>query len=124
MQYIMTKPFGAKVAQYYRRVDVLANLLNYLPPTSTVRDEMPDIQAWDLALCAQEVGKMMNQKIKFNLLPTKFQNTLEEDTDEDWRVLLMYLKCVALVQQCEAKDKRERAKMITNCDKLKANANK
>ena len=62
MQYRMTKPFGAKVAQCYRRVDLLANLLNYFPPTST-RDEILDIQAWDLALCAQEVGKMMSRKI-------------------------------------------------------------
>ena len=31
---------------------------------------------------------MMNRKLKFNLLPTEFQNTLEEDTDADWRVMI------------------------------------
>ena len=61
MQYgTMPKLFGAKVAQCYRRVDMLANFLNYFLPTTSTRDEMPDIQAWDLILCAQEVGKMMN----------------------------------------------------------------
>ena len=120
MQYGMTKPFGAKVAQCFRRVDMLANLMNYFPPTCN-RDEMPEIEAWEMAMYGNEVSDMMNRKMKFNLLPTKFQNTLEEDTEEDWRVMV-YPKFVALVQQCEAKDERERVEMAKNREKLKASA--
>ena len=58
----------------------------------------------------------MNRKLKFNLLPTEFQNTLEEDTDEDWRVMIY--------PKCEAKDERERAELTANREKLKASANK
>ena len=78
----MTKPFGSTVAQCLRRVDQMANLLNYFPPMST-RDELPDMEVWNLAIDTCDVGHLMNRKIKFNLLPTKFQNTLEEEVDED-----------------------------------------
>lgn len=122
MQYGMTKPFGSQVAQCFRRVDMLANLINYFPPTCN-RDEMPEIEAWELAMYGNEVTDMMNRKMKFNLLPTKFQNTLDEDTDEDWRTMI-YPKFVALVQQCESKDERERAEMQANREKLKASAKK
>ena len=64
------------------------------------------------------ISSMMNRKIKFNLLPKKFQNSLEEDNDEDWRVMV-YPKFVALVQQCETKDEREREEIRQNREKLK-----
>ena len=120
MQYGMRKPFGATVAQCFRRVDMMVNLLQFFPPITT-RDEMPDMDDWNSAQETRDVTNLMNRRIKFNLLPEKFQNSLEEDTDDDWRTMV-YPKFVALVQQCETKDERERKEMMANREKLKASA--
>ena len=95
------KPFGVSVELAFRRIDVMCLLLERFPPPGT-RDGSPSIGEWMEHNYLKKVEPKEKRRMKFNLLPIKFQTHLQ-GLEQDWRIM-DDAKFMAVAQEFERAD--------------------
>ena len=110
------KPFGVSVDTAFRRIEIMAKLLEFFPPHSS-RGKQATLEHWEDFQEKKKVTNSLKREMKYNLLPQSFHDrfdTLEEDWSE-----MSYDKFLSEAQKCEMMDakKRETSRSKSTQDK-------
>ena len=103
----IVKPFGISVESAFRRVEIIANMMEYFPPPCSNGKEPTRVQ-WNRFSQIKKLTEEEKREIKYNLLPLSFRERID-DSNEDWTEWSS-VKFLAQVQKCEAIDHCENEK--------------
>ena len=78
----IVKPFGISVEAAFRRVEVIARMMEYFPPPCSNGKE-PSRQQWNKFMEIKKLSEEDKREIKYNLLPQSFRDRID-DSNEDW----------------------------------------
>ena len=117
MLHQLVKPFGATVELSFRRIEVMASLMEYFPPPCS-RGKQPTRAQWTNFNGIKKLTPAEKREIKYNLLPPFFHEKME-DLGENWDETTE-VKFMAEAQKCKIADKRERRKAGERKEKEKS----
>ena len=104
------KPYEVSVEAAFRRVEVLTNMMAQFPPTAR-KGKPASAGEWELFNDTKKLNKEDIREIKFNLLPVKYQEHLE-NLEQDWSEMTA-AKFLSETQKCELKDRKEQEKRLS-----------
>ena len=99
------KPYGATVEASFRRIDVLANMMEHFPPICK-KATMANKTEWILFDDLKTLNAEDIRDIKYNILPASYQDKID-NLEEDWTEMTA-AKFLSEAQKCEIKDLKER----------------
>ena len=115
----INKPYDATVEASFRRIDVLANMLEHFPP-SCKKATLANETHWLLFDDVKGLNDDELRDIKFNMLPASYQERLD-NLEEDWTEMTS-AKFLSEAQKCETADLRDR--LQRKREKAKKDGNK
>jgi hypothetical protein len=105
----VVKPYGTSVKVNFRRIEVIANLMQFFPPPSS-RGKPATAEQWDDFQDSKKLPSSIKREMKYNLLPDSFHDRFDE-LESDWTEM-SNSKFLAEAQKCEAADIKERNKRL------------
>ena len=113
----LIKPYGVSVEIAFRRIDVMTNLLDYFPPTSS-RGKSASAEQWEaFKTIKKEITSAVKREMKYNLLPESFHDRFDE-LETDWSEMTNS-KFLSEAQKCEAADTKDRDKQKRSREQAK-----
>ena len=112
----IVKPFGISVEAAFRRIEIVASLMQYFPPPSN-RGSTATREQWEKHEKNKKIKRVDKREWKYNLLPESFHDRFEE-LEKDWTEM-SDSKFLAEAQKCAAMDAKDRLKQVAARDKLK-----
>jgi hypothetical protein len=103
----VVKPYGTSVEVNFRRIEVIANLMQFFPPPSS-RGKPATAEQWNEFQDSKKLPSAIKREMKYNLLPDSFHDRFDE-LESDWTEM-SNSKFLAEAQKCEAADSKERTK--------------
>ena len=92
------KPFGVSVEIAFRRIEVLANLMEYFPPPSS-RGKPATQAQWAKFNTFKKLTNEDKREMKYNLLPPFFHDRFNK-LEQDW-TKMTDMKFISEAQKCE-----------------------